>query len=249
MTTTTVDAPPVARGVDVIVGTADLRAALTAVLAHASGDPEMPTLHCVVCEVGTDELLWWATDRFSAGLAWHEVHSHQDAGLGRFAILPGDAKKLLSIFKAGKEADDDPQYIVQIRVHHDGADSFVTVTDQSGLLPGRSYRVPQVYAADTPAPAIDRMLARMHRQESSWSDEYSFNGEYLARFKAAAGAYREPVQVGAVGQSRALLMRCGAHFIGALMPVNSTEEVEKERAAWRDAWSDRLPTPQAGDPW
>ncbi|WP_248499524.1 hypothetical protein [Tomitella gaofuii] len=247
MTAPTADAPPVARGVDVIVGTKDLRAALASVLAHAGGDPELPERHRVVCEVGPEELIWWATDGMSAGLAWHEVHSHQAEGLGRFAILPADAKKLLSIFKAGKEADDDPQFIVQIQVVQKGDEQFVTVTDQSGLLPGRSYRVPQVYGADSPGPAVDRLLARLHHSSAAWSEEAVFNGEVLARFKAATGAYRAPVQVGAVARSKSLFVRCGAHFIGALMSIHTAEEEEKERAAWREAWAERLPRPAAGD--
>ncbi|GAA4809444.1 hypothetical protein [Tomitella cavernea] len=241
-------APPVARGVDVLVGTKELRAALSAVLPHASGDPELPMLHCVVCDVGPDELIWWATDNLSAGLTWHEVHSHQAEGLGRFAILPADAKKLLSIFKAGKESEDAPEFIVQIQVAQHGDGQYVIITDQSGLLPGRSYRVPQIYAADAPAPAIDRMLARMHHSSASWSEECVFNGEILARFKAATGAYREPVQVGAVGESRSLIVRCGAHFLGAIAGISATEESERERAAWRAEWSDRLPSPTGGMP-
>lgn len=242
--TTAADAPPAARDVDLLVSTADLRAALSSVLAHAGGDPELPELHRVVCDVQADHLMWWATDTLSAGLAVCEVHSHQAPGLGRFAILPSDAKKLLAIFKAGKESLEDPQYITQFEVltEPDGT-QHVQVTDQSGLMPGRRYRVPQVYTADQPGPPIDRLCASLQTRASSWADEHAFNGEVLARFKAATGAYHEPIQVGAVTGSRTLLVRCGPSFLGALMSVHASEQVEAERAAWRDAWRDRLPEP------
>lgn len=242
-TVTTDDAPPVARDVDVLVGTAEMRAALSSVLAHAGGDPELPELHKVVCEVSAELLTWWATDTLSAGLAVHEVHSHQAEGLGRFAVLPADAKKLLAIFKAGKESADDPQYITQIEV----TPEHVTVTDQSGLIAGRRFRIPQVYAAESAGPAVDRLCGTLHRQASTWADEHAFNGEVLARFKAAAGAFHEPIQVGAVARSRSLLVRCGPNFLGALMSTQPTEQVEKERAAWRSEWDTRLPEPATGD--
>lgn len=242
--TTTETAPdselqPVAVDADILVSTAALRAALTAVLPHADTDPELPEQCRIVIDIRPDEALLWATDTLSAGLAAVEVISHQSPSVGRCAILPADAKKILSIFKAGKESFDEPEFIVQLEVSAE----HVTITDQSGLIPGRRFRVPQLHEPESNAPAVDRMLAAMHAVRTDRIEEVAFNGETLARFKAAAGAMREQVQVRGVEGRRTLLVLCGARFIGALMAGATSEEVEQERDRWRSAWSLRLPAP------
>ena len=220
------------------VGTADLRAALAAVRVHACTEKDLPDIHRIRLAIGPENVTVTATDRFTAGLAIVSVWT----GLGgepscTVDLLPSDAGKILSIFPAGKESGDEPEY----RLRLDIGDEHVIVTDCSGLIDGRALQVPRLPTSDGGLSSIPASIAGHHDSASTMLADMSVGGEMLARFKAAAAAYKQPLEVEAHAAGRALLIRCGESFLGLLMPRSDSEETRARAREWAAAWNRRLP--------
>src|SRR5690606_22322212 len=62
-----------------------------------------------------------------------------------------------------------------------------------------------------------------------------------ARFKAAATAYGEALEIEAHTGSRALLVRCGESFLGLMMPRAIDDEERARLTEYADGWTRRLP--------
>ncbi len=224
----------------ITVGTSDMRAALASALVHASQDPELPDLMRVRVAPDAVNVAVTATDRYTLALA---LASHvNDGKIGDdaepFDLLPNDVAKILSIFKAGKESGgDDPQYWLRLDVTAD----HVTITDASGLIDGRSFKVPRLkHQTDDTLAGLPKLVARAHDSEPALLEDMAVNGNLLARFQTAAKAYHESLIIESHVGTHALLIRCGESFLGLLMPVIETPEKLVERKEWADGWSRRL---------
>lgn len=220
------------------VGTADLRAALAAVRVHACTEKDLPDIHRIRLAIGYENVTVTATDRFTAGLAIVSVWS----GLGgdvacTVDLLPADAGKILSIFPAGKDTGDEPEY----RLRLDVGDEHIIVTDCSGLIDGRALQVPRLPTSDGGLSSIPAQIAGHHDSASTMLADMSVGGEMLARFKAAATAYKKPLEVEAHTAGRALLIRCGESFLGLLSPRSVDDEDRVRAREWAAAWNRRLP--------
>ncbi|MHA4848795.1 hypothetical protein L1080_004505 [Rhodococcus sp. MSC1_016] len=230
----------------ILVGTNDLRAGLISVLVHACVDPELPGLCRIRLDVGKENVTVTATDRFTAGLALVSVFSHlgydlEETDIPWVEIIDlsvDDAQKILSIFKAGKDKADEPEFLLRIET----TDTHVTVTDSSGMIDGRALKLPRL-AADDAFPDLTDLFAKVHHGKPSLLEDMAVGGKLLARFKAAAACYREALLIEATTSSRSLTIRCGESFLGVLMPVHLDDEARDKQKAWRDAWTERLPLP------
>ena len=223
----------------VTVGTADLRAALTTVKAHACTDPEIPDLNRIRLAVDPVNVTVTASDRFTIGLALASV-LEQDGPPDAYEVelLPDDVGKILSIFKAGKESGEYPEYLLRL----DTTEKSVTVTDCSGMLDGRALKVPRLPTSETGLSHIPTLLAKAHYADLVLLDAgAAFSGEYLARFKVAAQHYQQPIVLEAHEGMRAILVRCGESFLGLLMPRLLTEDDAYQLKEWAAAWDTRLP--------
>ena len=231
----------------VTVGTSDLRAALASTLVHACQDPELPDLMRVRITPGAVNVAVSATDRYTLALA---LASHMNDGeisddTEPFDLLPDDVAKILSIFKAGKESGDDPQYWLRLDV----AREHVTITDASGLIDGRSFKVPRLKHDDGDVLAgLPNLVARAHNSDAALLEDMAVNGKLLARFETAAKSYHNPLIIESHVGTHALLIRCGESFLGLLIPVVETPEKLVERKEWADAWARRLPVAEPDGP-
>ncbi|WP_069164888.1 hypothetical protein [Nocardia altamirensis] len=221
----------------VTLGTADLRAALNAVRVHASTTSDSDW-HAIRLAVDDQNVTVTAGDRFTLGLSIVSVVDHDRQGPYVFELLPDDVAKVLGIFTAGKEspASDAPEYLVRI----DTDDESVTVVDCSGMLDGRALKVPRLPTSTT-LNAVPRIIIRAHSTGLVLLEDLVFQGEYVARFKAAATAYRETLTFEAHEGTKGLLVRCGESFLGALMPITVLPEHAARIGEWRDGWDRRLP--------
>jgi hypothetical protein len=234
-----------------VVGTADLRQALTAVRVHASTDSETPDLKRIRLTVDPQNLSISATDRFTCGLAivsiWElewEPEDHNDPGT--VELLLEDVAKLLTVFKAPTKdgGEDGPQYTLRFEI---GPDE-VTVTDCSGFdIVGRQLRLPRLETADA-LDLVPQLIDRIHGSQLVLLDgvkDMTVNGEYLVRFKAAASAYDRPLSLETRGEGRSktptILVRCGESFLGLLMPRTLLDEDVQRHREWATAWTVRLP--------
>ncbi|WP_280371071.1 hypothetical protein [Nocardia wallacei] len=220
-----------------VVGTADLRQALTAVRVHACTDKELPELHRVRLLIHPNNIAVVATDRFTMALAIASVWEDHGIAPCTVDLLPDDVTKILAIFKAGKESgDDSPDFRLRLDIH----EQQLEITDCSGLIDGRALRVPRIPAdgGDTLAGAPG-MISRAHTGEISMLADMTVNGDSLARFKVAANAYHAPVTIEA--RRGMLLTRCGESFLGLMMPRQLGDSELTAARGWAEDWDRRLP--------
>ncbi|OZF25201.1 hypothetical protein CH296_27970 [Rhodococcus sp. 14-2496-1d] len=224
----------------ITVGTADLRAALSSVVVHAGNDEHLPTYTRVRMIVDPINLTVIATDRFSMAMAIVSIWEQVEPGFATIDVLPEDVKKILSIFKAGKEKADSDAPEFQVRFEAD--DEFVTVVDCAGFVDGRSYKIPRL-PTDEQFLDVPRMVSRSHHAAPVLLEDMAVNGPLLARFAVAATAYLKPLLIESHTGFRSLLIRAGESFLGMLMPLNIGEEDAARNKEWSVAWSSRLPDP------
>lgn len=222
----------------IVVGTNDFRAALSTVAVHAYPDGDLPSINRIRIDPDNENVTVTATDRFSAALALASITMHTEPELDPIDLSPDDAAKILSLFKAGKEKRDEPEYLLRIET----TDTHVVVTDSSGLIDGRVLKLPRL-PVDDAFPDIKLMMSRQMHATLAWSDELIVNGDVLARFKSAAGAYHEPLRVESHSGHRSLLVLCGDSFLGTLMSIKPNEDHIAQMHEWNRAWLRRLPDP------
>jgi hypothetical protein len=235
----------------VLVGTNDLRAALTAVRSHAStDDTDAPVLGRIRVTVNPDGNLYVAaTDRYTAGLAIVSIWEDR-TGYGEIVDLdltPADAADILQVFKPAKGAES----------HDDRVALLVTttelvLTDASGLFPdaSRSFTLPLLQPSTY--PDLPRLMAASVANAESLTRAgagtsvtgISTTAKMMSRFAAAGTAYSAPIDLIQTAEARAaLLVRCGESFIGLLMPLSHGEDEAAALAADLRAWTRRLPEP------
>lgn len=224
----------------ITVGTADLRHALTAVRAHACADDECPAIHRIRLAVDAENVTVTATDSFTAALAivsvWRDALDH-DGEPVTADLLPDDIDKVLAIFKAGKEKGDEPEYLLRLHV----TSEHVTVTDCSGLIDGREFKIPRLPTDGGALCGVPGWIASQHDSAATMLADMVVGGEMAARFKAAATAYGHPLKIEARSAMRALLIRCGDSFLGLLHPRTLGDTQHAELREWADGWDRRLP--------
>ncbi len=227
----------------ILVSTNDLRAGLVSTVVHASTDTDLPSICRVRLDIGRENITITTTDRFTAACAIVSVFALLDtdreetdlAWIDVIDLAVDDVQKILSIFKAPKDKGDEPQYLLRI----DADDKHVTVTDSSGMIDGRALKLPRL-PADESYPNLEAIFARHHHADPVLIENLAVGGSFLARFKAAASCYREPLIVESSKAGRGLLIRCGESFLGLLMPVTVDEDADHQLHEWRHAWTRRF---------
>lgn len=227
-----------------VVGTADLRQALTAVRPHASTDADIPELTRIRLTIGRENISVTATDRFTAALAIASTWDHDGEPGEIVEVLADDAAKILAIFKSGKESgDDSPQYLLRLDIDAE----HVTVTDCSGMIDGRRFRMPRLATEDS-LDSVPDLIRRAHSGEMVLLDDIenmTVSGDHLGRFKVAATVYKESLSLEtrslATHRSVSILVRCGESFLGLMMPRRLLDEDVQRAREWADGWTARLP--------
>lgn len=236
------------------VGTHDLRRALKSVAVHADPNPDFPPLHRIRLAVDDVNVTLSATNRSTAALALVSIEDPSD-GEHSFDLSPKDVRDVLSQFvgraiKQGyrpPEDDDDPGELLELVVD----EKHVSVTDVSGLFPGKSLRLLR-YPDDVNFPRIAKivagMLARPLWGPAMEAKRLSVGGKFVKLFNTASTAYAEPLILEPTGANGAVIVSCGESFIGALMPVRFDEAGTARLDDWRKNWVARLPVVSVQDP-
>lgn len=233
-----------------VVGTADLRQALTAVRPHACTDSEIPDLKRIRLTLGRENLAVTATDRFTAALAivstWDTDIDPDDGESGLVELLLEDVAKLLTVFKAPAKdgGEDGPQYMLRLEV----GEADVTVTDCSGFdIVGRKFRMPRLETADA-LDTVPVLVDRAHHGKLILLDDASelvVSGDNVARFRVASHAYLESLTIetrsAGRGTTPMILIRCGESFLGLMMPRRLLDEDLVRAQEWAAGWTARLP--------
>lgn len=237
--------------IDITVGTTDLRNALASVLPHTPQPKDWAEMARVRVSIDRENATLAATDRYTAGLAIVSVWDRGDGAAddGAFDLWRDDVRKILEVFKAGKEAKDadKPEYMTKIQVGVDGRDqAVVRFTDVSGLIEGEKLELPIRTPADD-FPDMSAAFARFIRAAGTVVDDFKLGGEAIGRFRHATTAYRRPLVVTAFGRGT-LLIRCSESFLGVVAAARLTDQQMDEHADWLAAWRQRLqPGPDAPD--
>lgn len=221
----------------ITVGMADFRAALGAVKVHACNDPEVPALTRVRLTIADEHLIVSATDRFTGAIAAVSLEEAPPKGVAGSVVelLPADVASIRAIHKPGKEEGETPEYLVRIEI----GTKLATVTDCSGMLDGRSLRVPILPRQD----ALDQLpilLAQTLGSEPVLLEDMTFGGTFVQRFTTAASTYHEPLVFESRAGHRSILIRCGEAFLGLLMPRTPDEDEITRRKEWATSWDYRL---------
>ena len=228
----------------VVVGTHDLRRALTAVRPHHEKHPDFETFRRVRLEIDEHHVTVVATDRVSVGLAIVSIWQSEDS-INPDAVLdltPEQVDKILHIFKAPKDKNDEPSAILRLEI----GDNYWKLTDVSGLpgIDGQSLEQPRA-ATDTGYPDIPLLISRGRSGDLKWIEQFATNGERLAAFRIAGVVYDEPVLIEARTKTSALSITVGESFLGALMPVTLDDDAQAKHRVWNAGWVHRLPAPDA----
>lgn len=223
----------------ITVATGDLRQALNSVRVHACADKEVPPTHRIRLAIGAENVTVIATDHYTAALAivsiWvSDPEFHDPITVD---LLPDDVAKLLAIHGGGKEKRDEPQLMLRLEITADR----ITVTDCSGLIDGRALTIPRLPTDGGTLCAIPDLVLKQHASPITEVSDMPVSGDSAARFKAAAAAYGEGLELEAHAGSRALLVRCGESFLGLMMPRTIDDEERARLAEYAAGWTRRLP--------
>jgi len=228
----------------VVVGTHDLRRALTAVRPHHEKHPDLETFRRVRLEIDEHNVTVVATDRVSVGLAIVSIWQSEDS-IEPDAVLdltPEQVDKILHIFKAPKDKGDEPTAILRLEI----GDNYWKLTDVSGLpgIDGQSLEQPRT-ATHSGFPDIPLLVSRHRSGALNPIEQFATNGDRLAAFRIAGVVYDEPVLIEARTGTSALAITVGESFLGALMPTTLNDEAQAKHNEWKTAWRHRLPDPES----
>ncbi|WP_020580167.1 hypothetical protein [Actinopolymorpha alba] len=217
----------------ITVGTADLRAALLSVAPHADPDPEFPPLHRVRLTADRHNVWVTATNRYTAGLAIVSTEDlDTDDDNPAIDLTPGNIKEILTIHKPVKDEPDQT-----LRIDVDG--KHTTVTDVSGMFPGKALRLPRLSVEDG-FPDIPAAIHKYLTRGPEPAGRILTSGKLLGLFGDAAKAYGQPLVVEPTGERTVLVIACGESFLGLLQPQTVTEDDAARLAEWRANWHERL---------
>lgn len=228
-------------GESVIVGTGDLRQALSAVRVHASTDKEDPAYHRVRLQLGRQHVTVSATDRYTGALAIVSLWGDPPAGgysLAAVELLPDDIAKVLAIFKGGKGTAGDgvsPEQLLRLELF----DDCLRITDCSGMIDGRALQIPRLSADESALVSVVQNIEQMQRSQARGLDEMAVSGPFITRFGEAAKVYGAALQF--EGYRAGVFARCGESFLGYCV----ARELDRDRRERADTfsrdWSYRLP--------
>lgn len=117
----------------------------------------------------------------------------------------------------------------------------VTITDMTGLWPGKRYEVP----ADPHSPVLARipvLVAGSLADRQVMPGVMSLGGPLLKLFAAATTAYNERMVLQATGSKTTLMCTVGPQFVGLLMPMEIEPDSDDavRLKGWQSDWDDIL---------
>ncbi len=206
------------------VETRSLRQALAAVPPHVTTSADYQKLYRVRVVVDADALTIEATNGYTAAQALVDVVDNGDGEIGRFDLSPGDVKKIVMLFKAGRD-DIDASLAFEV------TDEHVEITDVSGLFVGQSLSLP-TYPVDPEFPNVGEVLQAAMTRAAEGAPRLLAGGRSLSIFLKAAAAYDEPLVLDPAGSAGSLLITCGPSFVGVMLPLHLDEDESRRIDGW-----------------
>ncbi|HJQ00108.1 MAG TPA: hypothetical protein VJ851_00780 [Jatrophihabitans sp.] len=217
----------------ITVGTQDFRRALRAVTPHADPDPDFPQLHRVRLVVGGENLTVSATNRHTLGHAIVSILDNHTGVVGdELDLSPNDVREILALFKPNTKAPDE-SLLIEVDDRH------TTVTDVSGLFPGKSLRLPR-YPMEEHFPSVALLIREVLTRTVKSTERLIANGKLYGLFVKASDAYGQWLVIEPAGSSSAILYTCGESFVGMLMPVRGDDDTYERINGWHADWLERL---------
>lgn len=241
------------------VGTNDFRRALLAVSPSVSRDEKLPMICRLRCYIDRENVTVAATDRFTAALGlvsvWDRGFFSSD---GAIDLGMPDVAKILAVFSGGKDDGDAPQWRLRIELLEkrsvtdtetpsEVSSLTVRITDASGMIDGEVLDLPALTPHEN-FPDLPQLFANNLAKPTGLLDLFGVRGELLSRLKTAANVYgkHEPLVLSTPGSERApIIVRCGESFLGMVMPVYMSEDMQMGVKSVQEAWMRRLPAPSA----
>ncbi|WP_157075468.1 hypothetical protein [Nesterenkonia jeotgali] len=223
------------------MNTRDLRKALQAVTPHAHDNAD--TGLAVVHFTPDDQNLYLqASNGYSQSLAIVSIWDHRELtgspDEDSFDLTIDTAKELLKVFREKKKPENELDDQLSITVRPDE----ITVTDVSGLFPGKSWTVPNTANSEN-FPNIPLLFANaIQNGPRGIANRVLASGDILKRFSTAAYVYGYSLTLEPTTRSRMVLISCGDSFLGSLVEPKPTPEDDERHQEWRDDWRGRLPS-------
>lgn len=228
------------------VSTHDLRRACRAVVKHTN--PKSEHLDRVRFCIDPHNVTVTATDGWTSGLAIASVWESQNdivpipAGGEIVDLEPEQIRKILEVFKAPADKNEEPEAMLQIQV----GDNYILITDVSGLpgINGESLKLPRMETSES-FPDVAHTISRIRSLPHTSVPTFAISPHVVVAFCAAANAYKEHIEITAHAESRTLSVVVGESFLGLITPTLLTGEDKAKREQWSDSWEIRLPAPDS----
>lgn len=255
---------------DLTCDTAALRRALTSCAAHLPSPKVFPDLARTRLWIGRHVMFVGATNRSTIALGRVRMdHNAPDRSTGVIDLSPGDAAKILAVFKVSADGQNevgDP-HVLRIEVlatptritdpdTGETEDQLVTslrLTDVSGLIAGDELELPAMQRADK-FPDLPRAMAawvQIARQIDGV--DFGVGGTAVTAFLKAVKAYDQSPVLSVPDGSHALVWQIGPDFIGISsatrvdpFATGDLTPAEQTLRHWIDGWRTDLPVPAPG---
>ena len=202
----------------------ELRDLVTPVLSMTAA-ADLPVLATVLLETHGDQLLATATDRFRLGISrlTSTLKDEEDQPVKQSAdfraLVPiGDLKRLLTLFKPKRY--DDPTLTLRVIAGLTGA--MWLEVEQAGAFDGLAAVSLRFALVDGDYPKIRKILADAIKYDGEPATSLPVNGAFLAAFKDVV-RLGYSVTLRPTAPTKPIVVTCGEHFVGALMPRRSDE--------------------------
>lgn len=211
----------------------ELGALLKPVFPLVGTDDYLPVLTAIHLSVRDGYLIAQATDRFRLGMCRHKLEDQGTPELEAL-VLARDLKRVLQLFKPTRNVDP----VLRFKVRAESGTLEVTnLAAFDGLLEA----VVTFPTLDASFPDVRKLLVDVMQLETS-GEVRAFNPRFLAAFAAAQRSAGDVLVLRQATPGKPLVVTCGEHFVGALMPVrtrgaevdNATTEHQEALVSWRE---------------
>jgi hypothetical protein len=163
-----------------------------------------------------------------------------------FDLSPADAAKILTCFpgRDGKDGEPGDEIRLDVDAEH------LTITDASGLFEGQSLVLGRVPDVEHPAEIIKTFTQLVHEHpQAPHNGVLATFGPSLALLIGASKVYDKNIllEMHQRGERVVTLARIGESFLAVVTEAYVDQDQQASYKEYRDAWTERLDDPEAGD--
>lgn len=218
----------------VVVRASVLRDVVAPVIPHAGTDKMLPVLNAVHLVANGTTIVATATDRFRAAMCRGPV----DSGSLTATIPLRDLRVILGLFKPSRW--DDP--LLELSMVERGLQ-----VSASGAMDGLMSASLTVAVETQDYPSVQRLFGKALREAGAPRTVTGLNPSFLSDFKHAARDGNAMLIRPGVSERDPLLIVCGEHFLGIIMPKKAGETTEGEFDRLAVTWAGHFPADDKAD--